>query len=913
MKRVVIGSLVGVAMLAAIPLTLSLMAHRSYAQTSNSQVQELEQLLLKGVQQTQQRQALEAIETFQRALAIARKIQDRESEAWASAGIGLNYDNIGKPREALNFYGEALIIFREMGDRAKEATTLNDMGVAYSKIDRPQEALKYLQQALSIWQEVESHGGKATTLNNIGQVYSDIGQPQEALKYYQQALTIWQEVGGRGREATTLNGIGAVYSSIGQFQEALKYYQQALTIWQKVDDPQGEAMTLNNIGQAYSDIGKSQEALKYFLQSLPIRREVNDRRGEAITLNNMGVLLNNNDKPQEALEFFLQALPIRREVGDRGGEATTLNNIGTVYNDIEQPHEALKYFLQALPIMREVGDRGGEATTLNNIGEVYSDISQPQEALKYFLQALPTWQEVGDRGGEFATLSNMGLVYRNSNQLNDAINSLQKSVTITLEMRAGLQQQNRKVFLQSRTRSGTPIALVDLLIDQNQPNEAFKWYNLATTFDLADYTRLLDAKVTNPQAQQLIDEWQQNHQRLQYLYARVEDQWTPQLSQQLNQLTAETNQLAEAAKNRYPEVAEIFETSPQDIDKLKANIPPGTLVIQPALLTGVKDVPDSIAIFLVSRDKATLVKKVPIDPQEFDRLLTEYRAQLQNPTRSDYDENQEQLYDYLIRPVEAEIAAASPKRLAIIATGKLRYIPFETLYDAETDQYLLEKYPIHYLTRISANRPTPNDTTPTTAATPRQILAFGNPTPAEIELQGAEVEAKTIVEILSGELFIRELATLATFQEKSPRFTLLHLATHGCFQKGGCPKLDMEANTILFANGETFNIADAARLGLENTDLIALSACQTAMKADSNGEEFAGVAYLFERAGAAAVMASLWDAEDGATKQIMVEFYQNVKGGMSKVDALRQAKLSQVDVHPFYWSPLILIGDGSSL
>ncbi len=265
--------------------------------------------------------------------------------------------------------------------------------------------------------------------------------------------------------------------------------------------------------------------------------------------------------------------------------------------------------------------------------------------------------------------------------------------------------------------------------------------------------------------------------------------------------------------------------------------------------------------------------------------------------------------------MEAEIAAASPKQLAIIATGKLRYIPFETLYDAETDQYLLEKYPIHYLTRISANRPTPNraPTTAATAATPRQILAFGNPTPAEIEIQGAEEEAKTIVEILSGELFIRERATLATFQEKSSGFTLLHLATHGCFQKGGCPNLDMEANTILFANGETFNIADAATLGLENTDLIALSACQTAMKADSNGEEFAGVAYLFERAGAAAVMASLWNAEDETTKEIMVEFYENVKGGMSKVDALRQAKLSHVKVHPFYWSPLILIGDGSSL
>ncbi len=166
--------------------------------------------------------------------------------------------------------------------------------------------------------------------------------------------------------------------------------------------------------------------------------------------------------------------------------------------------------------------------------------------------------------------------------------------------------------------------------------------------------------------------------------------------------------------------------------------------------------------------------------------------------------------------------------------------------------------------------------------------------------------------MLSGKYLIREKATLGSFKTDSTRFPLLHLTTHGCFQKGGCPNVGLEENTILFANRETFNIADAALLGLENTDLIVLNACQTAMKADSNGEEIAGVAYLFERAGADAVIASLWNAEDETTKDIMVKFYENLQQGMTKAEALRQAKLSYVReyVSPFYWSPLILIGDG---
>ncbi|MBD2040906.1 CHAT domain-containing protein [Microcoleus sp. FACHB-672] len=56
-------------------------------------------------------------------------------------------------------------------------------------------------------------------------------------------------------------------------------------------------------------------------------------------------------------------------------------------------------------------------------------------------------------------------------------------------------------------------------------------------------------------------------------------------------------------------------------------------------------------------------------------------------------------------------------------------------------------------------------------------------------------------------------------------------------------------------------------------------------------------------------MASLWSVEDTSTKDLMVKFYNNLKQGMSKGEALRQAKISQINKHPFFWSPFILIGD----
>jgi CHAT domain-containing protein len=124
--------------------------------------------------------------------------------------------------------------------------------------------------------------------------------------------------------------------------------------------------------------------------------------------------------------------------------------------------------------------------------------------------------------------------------------------------------------------------------------------------------------------------------------------------------------------------------------------------------------------------------------------------------------------------------------------------------------------------------------------------------------------------------------------------------------------LGLESNSLLFAD-KPYNIADAALLGLKNTQLIVLSACQTSLQADSNGEEFAGISYIFERAGASAVIASLWSVDDEATSYLMVEFYQNLNKGNSKAEALRQAKItlikSDIFKRPYYWAPFLLIGD----
>ncbi|MDT9233749.1 CHAT domain-containing protein [Limnospira sp. PMC 917.15] len=343
--------------------------------------------------------------------------------------------------------------------------------------------------------------------------------------------------------------------------------------------------------------------------------------------------------------------------------------------------------------------------------------------------------------------------------------------------------------------------------------------------------------------------------------------------------------------------------------------------------------------------------------------MTEYRQMLQSGD-SRYRPLSATLYDHLIRPVAAEIEALNPQQLAIIATGSLRQFPFETLRDSENDQFLLEQYPIHYLTRLSSRSllasPSPSRfptfplwTLPlllgiigmgatvkhhwklggtlltlalvSTTFLPRfsggyGVLGFANPKPQDplFNLPGTEAEVDALLRLApESEIYRHHQATLEVFKRQSSRHRYLHIATHGCFQQLGCClqetcpdyQPDMKANTLLFADGE-YPLADAALLGLQDTQLVALTACQTALQTNLDGDAIMGMAYIWERAGARALMATLWNVDDAATAAVTTEFYRLImEEGLSKVEALRQAKLSQSHRHPFFWSPLVLIGD----
>lgn len=114
-------------------------------------------------------------------------------------------------------------------------------------------------------------------------------------------------------------------------------------------------------------------------------------------------------------------------------------------------------------------------------------------------------------------------------------------------------------------------------------------------------------------------------------------------------------------------------------------------------------------------------------------------------------------------------------------------------------------------------------------------------------------------------------------------YDLLHLATHAFYDPytGRCSGLAL-ADTDIWLD----DLAELAPL----PPLVTLSACSGLQSLVYEGDEQVGLAATCLAAGAQAVVGSLWPVPDGATTQLMVDFYQRWEKGIGVAEALATAQ-----------------------
>ena len=201
------------------------------------------------------------------------------------------------------------------------------------------------------------------------------------------------------------------------------------------------------------------------------------------------------------------------------------------------------------------------------------------------------------------------------------------------------------------------------------------------------------------------------------------------------------------------------------------------------------------------------------------------------------------------------------------------------------------------------------------------ILIVGNPTMPEVvtvvgnepeqlaSLPGAEEEAKAIAQLYNTTALIGDQATKAAILEQLSSVSIAHFATHGLlddFQGIGVP-----GAIALAPEGEDRGLLTTVEiLDLKiNSDLVVLSACDTG-RGEITGDGVVGLSRSLITAGVPTIVVSLWSVPDQPTKDLMIEFYQQLRQGSDKAEALRTAMLRTKEKYPNPkdWAAFTVIG-----
>ncbi len=329
---------------------------------------------------------------------------------------------------------------------------------------------------------------------------------------------------------------------------------------------------------------------------------------------------------------------------------------------------------------------------------------------------------------------------------------------------------------------------------------------------------------------------------------------------------------------------------------------PTAAIIYPIVL------PDRLAVIAAIPDRPLAYHAIAQPQAEVVATLRQFRQSL-HPVYPDALRLQvsQQIYDWLLRPLEPALDRARIQTLVFTLDSPLRDLPMAALHDGH--HYLIERYGIALAPGLDLLPATPfaNLVSLTLLAAGLSEARQGFPALPAVEAELAAITAVLPAHTLVNAEFT-EIALAAALQDwPAP---IVHIASHA--QAGSSP----EATFILTWEGK-LGAANFSKLLNANVrrsttiELLILSACQTA-----SGAQWAtlGLAGLAIRSGVRSVVATLWAVSDHSTADLMACFYRGLmQQRLGRASTLRQAQLSllysDVYQHPYYWAPFILVGD----
>jgi CHAT domain-containing protein len=720
------------------------------------------------------------------------------------------------------------------------------------------------------------------------------GSFDQALAAWKQAADLYERDGRVGEQSRALARAAQASESLGQVSQALQQLELALTLAQQTGDRARIAAVLDSLGRTYLAARKPDAAVQHLTQALAIAQADEDRRLIAAIHNDLGIAHVAQQQDADALASFATSAQEAQAAGDRPLAVRAYINAARMALKLNHPENARDWLDLAFETLKDFEPSHDKAMNLIQVGLGYQQLraSMPDmnaplllRAAGVLLEATTVAEQVGDARTRSYADGYLGHLYETEHRYDEA-----------------LQLTRRAVF--SAQSANAPESLFRwqwqlgrLLAATGKLDEAIASYGHATT-------------TLRPIRMEVASAWGNDsfagEDSVRTLFFQLAD-----LLLQRASLTGDS-QGAEQYLRRARDAIETYKAAElrdyfrdDCVDTLQARITKldqlaaGTAVVYPIVFE------DRLEL-LVSLPNGLKRLSIPVSSTTLTQEVRAFRKTVEKRTTREYLPHAQQLYAWLIRPLEPDLASLKIDTLVFIPDGPLRTVPMAALHDG--GQFLIEKFAVATTPGLNLTDPKPIDREKVrllSSGLTRAVQGFPS-------LPFVEEEINSIRALYQGDQLLNaEFSAPRLEQElRDHPYGILHMATHGWFAS------DTTQSYLLTYNGKlTINELDRLiglfRYRKDPLELLTLSACQTGISDDRSALGLAGVAI---KAGARSALATLWFINDEASATLVSEFYRQLRNPkLSKAQALQlaQQKLlaDRVYEHPAYWSPFLLLNN----
>jgi CHAT domain-containing protein/tetratricopeptide (TPR) repeat protein len=866
----------------------------------------------------------DSVDFYKKAQALAENERDEEKKEeireyiqiydFYQAGKEYRDDySPAKHQKSIESFEKAIALAREIQSKEHELKCLRQLSIAYSELNDLDKFLSLNHTAREIALQINHKQEEGRCLFNIGYYYDEMEDYSQALRDYTEALRIARIVEDYNYESMCLTNISIIYWDLGNYDKALEFLRDVLRIDREVlEDDAYVAQDLNSIGVTYQkkalqsgNVEDFYNALTNYEESLKIARRIKETEIEIEALNNMGFVSIDLERYPEALKYFTQALKKAEENEDDEETANILINIGIVYSRQENYDQAIQHCQRAIETASRTGIGYHLWEAHFEIANAYMKKGDYQNSLKNFKRSIDHLESI--RSSiilEELKASYLGTdkrleAYQNTIDLLVKMSRLEPEKLYDSKAFHFLERAKARVFLE---RLGVFQANITRGVDRELLDEEEKLFSEISSLN----SELLKPGLRPEQEKDIMDKLSQSEDRLKALKRKIRMSSPAYANLKYPQIIS----LEETQKHMLDSRTAFFEYSLGEINSYAFVITKRNLKIFPLpstekIRSQVKDYLAAIAdrenndfrlgheLFktLVSPGLDGKFKKIIFIPDGILHYLPFETLLIQEDSRrwliKDYKIAYAPSISSFREIIEREGARRQKAQKDLLAFGDPYFGPDEERSDAGDK---LKNAPSEISSQF-----------------------------ARLQYSGLEIEKiSSLFKEQAIDVFKRNEATEEQLKKLDLMpYRILHFATH-CIIDDNKPARSHIVFSVgnISAEDEILQTREIFNLEL-NSDLVTLSACQTGLGQFIRGEGIVGLSRAFFHAGASSAIISLWAVHDQATSQFMGRYYHHLRSSNSIMDALQKTKLEMIDSgvlsHPYYWAAFVVTGNSDKI